>query len=239
MMGKAAKAFTLFEILIVLTVMAVIAGTTFLTLAKSTDDRALERGAEMLHSMVRVARTQAIMNGVHARLIVNLDTSDEASYLRRIGVMVEAADSGDWLAVDRGVSLPKGVYLVPQSGSVSFPANWPETGRRSVYRVTNSDTDNSAVYNFEYPLKEAVSETTNDAPDWLCIQFSPNGRLSTANWGGGGGLVPLSNQLVVANGSWEGEDIAFRSASEFVGIAFKSNGASYQTKETELVDDDE
>ncbi|MBK1876533.1 hypothetical protein [Pelagicoccus mobilis] len=231
--------FTLFEILVLLTVMVVIAGISFLSLAQTNEDRSLEKAADILHAMVRVARTEAITRGVHSRLIVNLDTNDEDRYLRRLGVIVEDDTSGQWVAVDRGMSLPGGVFVVPQSGSIVLPGGWPDSGRRSVYRVTNTDSDGSSVRTFEYPLKASVGESTSSAPSWMCIQFSPNGRLSTGNWGGGGGLVPLSNQLVIANGSWEGGKVAFLSARDFVGIAFKSNGSSYQTRETELVDDEE
>lgn len=231
-------AFTLFEILIVLAVIAVIGGTAFYGLARSNDDRALEKGADMLHDMVRVARTQAITNGVHARLIVNLDTTDEGNYLRQVGVMIEHADSNKWIAVDRGIKLPEGVFVVPQAGSVSFPVGWPATGRRSVYRLNNTAADASAVYTFDYPLKAEVNEVTASSPSWFCIQFAPNGRLSSGNWGGGG-LVPVANQLVLARGSWRGNTVEFGSAVDFIGIAFKRNGASYQTRETELVDDNE
>ncbi|MBC2605383.1 pilus assembly FimT family protein [Pelagicoccus albus] len=235
MKGRLKSGFTLFELLVTLTVITVIAAAGFLSIARGTDERSLEKAADMLHSMVRIARTQAITNGVHSRLIISLDQSDASSYLRKVGVVIEASDQGYWKAVERGVVLPEGVYVVPQSGSVSFTSDWPATGRRSIYRKTNTESDDSAIYDYEYPLQDEVSEDSGTS--WLCIQFSPNGRLSSAEWGGGG-LVPVSNQLVLAKGNWDGSKVAFRSAADFIAIAFKQSGSSYQTQETELVDDE-
>ncbi|MBD5779709.1 prepilin-type N-terminal cleavage/methylation domain-containing protein [Pelagicoccus sp. NFK12] len=235
---RAKAAFTLFELLVTMAVISVLAGIGFYSIARGTEDRALEKGADILHSMVRVARTQAITNGVHSRLIINADPNDPESYLRRIGVVIEDPESGYVKAVDRGALLPEGIYLVPQGEGVQFPSGWPETGRRSVYRKANGDTtDDTAVYAFDYPLKDRIPENTAGKPDWICIQFAPNGRLSTVNWGGGGGLVPLSNQLVLANGRMVSGNLSVTNVNDYIGIAFKRNGSSYQTREADLVDD--
>lgn len=231
------NAFTLFELLVTMSIITIIAAGGYLTLARSTSDRSLERAADTLHSLVRIARTQAITNGVHSRLIINNDPSDKESYLRRIGVMIEdTTTSGYWTAVDRGTYLPEGVYVVPQAGEVSFPADWPATGRRSVYQVTNQTGDGPALYNFDYPLKEKVAETEDGKPEWLCIQFAPNGRLSSAKWGGGDS-IPEANRLIIAKGSWGSDKISLMSSNDFIGVAFKKSGGSYQTEELILLDD--
>lgn len=225
------KAFTLFEILVVLLVMVVIAGMAYLSLAKSSGDRALERGAEMLHSMVRVARTQAIMNGTYARLIINADSGDPEAYLRKVGVMIRDDQKDDfWYAVERGGFLPEGVFLVPQSGSVELPAGLP----KSIYKSDNGDSAlDTAVFDYQYPLKASVSEKVESDPDWICIQFAPNGRLSSISYHGGG-LVPLSNQLILAKGNWAGDTVVFSEAERFVGIAFKRSGSTYRSEESGL-----
>lgn len=228
--------FTLFELLITMTTISVILGVGYYSMAKSTNDRALERAADTLHSMVRIARTQAITNGVHSRLIINADQGDPESYLRRIGVVIQDdSTDGKWIAVERGALLPVGVCVVPQGGAVNIPSGLP----KSIYRKLNGDgSDDTAVFNFEYPLRESVHEGTVDAPTWIAIQFAPNGRLSTAVWGGGG-LVPLSNQLIVSKGSWNGSEVGFGEANEFRGIAFKIGGSSYTSNEAALFEVEE
>ncbi len=232
------SAFTLFELLVTMSVISIVAGAAFYTIAKSTNDRALERAADTLHSMVRIARTQAITNGVHARLIINNDSTDSESYLRRVGVVLEGADKiidGDddfdsVLAIERGILLPEGVYVVPQSGAVVIPGAMP----KSIYKKKNNDpSDETAVYRFEYPLKAPVPVDVQGDSSWICIQFAPNGRLSSCEHGGGG-LVPRSNQLILAKGQSEGNQVVFRDAQQFVGIAFKLSGSSYSSSEVGL-----
>lgn len=230
--------FTLFELLITMSVISIVVGAGFYTIAKSTNDRALDRAANSVHSLVRVARTQAITSGVHARLIVNADPSDPDSYLRRIGVVLEGSASitvdedelDSVLAVERGVLLPEGIYVVPQSGKVVLPDGMP----RSIYKKKNNDpSDDTAVYRFDYPLAEPVPIVESGKPDWICIQFSPNGRLSSCEHGGGG-LVPRSNQLIITKGQLVGENVVFEEGNPFVGIAFKLSGASYSSSEIDL-----
>lgn len=230
------QGFTLFEILVTMLVMIAIAGTAYFSLVRSTGSRSLERGAEVLHSMLRVARTQAIMNGTYARVIINADSLDEGAYLRKVGVMIrDDKNPNFWYAVERGETLPEGVYLVPQSGSVILPAGLP----RSIYKRKNDDTTkDTAVFDYKYPLKDSVSDQVEADPDWICIQFAPNGRLSSIEYSGGG-LVPLSNQLIVAKGSRVGGSIAFSDDVDYIGIAFKRGGSTYRSRESGLFEYEE
>lgn len=235
-MKNRVKAFTLFEILVVLLVMVVIAGMTYLSLAKSSNDRALEKGAEMMHSMVRIARTQAIMNGTYARVIINADSGDSEGYLRKMGVMVRDDENDNfWYAVERGGFLPEGVFVVPQSGEIELPSGMP----RSIYKRENDDaSQDTAVFDYQYPLKASVSDSVESDPDWICIQFSPNGRLSSINYHGSG-LVPLSNQLILAKGNRRDGTVVFLPDAQFMGIAFKRGGSSYRSGESGLFEYEE
>ncbi|MDQ8199339.1 prepilin-type N-terminal cleavage/methylation domain-containing protein [Pelagicoccus enzymogenes] len=235
---RAKAAFTLFELLVTMAVISVLAGIGFYSIARGTEDRALEKGADILHSMVRVARTQAITNGVHSRLIINADPNDPESYLRRIGVVIEGDESvtieetehNTVKAVDRGALLPEGVYIVPQSNDAIVPASLP----RSIYKSKNNDADNdSAIYRFAYPMKDAVPVGLDGDPKWICIQFAPNGRLSSAI-PGGGDLVPRSNQLILAQGHSTDGTIDFQGSERFKGIAFKLSGSSFSSEDSAL-----
>ncbi|MDQ8187566.1 prepilin-type N-terminal cleavage/methylation domain-containing protein [Pelagicoccus sp. SDUM812002] len=237
MKSRGLSAFTLFELLITMAVISLLVSIGFYTIARGNEDRALDKGADILHSMVRVARTQAITNGVHARLIINADTDSPESYLRRIGVVIENTNKNEWIAIDRGAYLPEGIFVVPQGNEVTLPEGWPESGRRSVYKKTNYDSDGLAVYSFDYPLADPVNESQESEPNWICIQFAPNGRLSEGNWGGGSNSPPLNNQLVLAKGGRNGDGVVIADANDYIGIAFKLNGSSYQTRERSLIDE--
>lgn len=230
--------FTLFELLITMAVISTLVGVGFFAITRGSDDRALERGADMLHSMVRVARTQAITNGVHARLIINADKSDPESYLRRIGVVLEGdervtieEDTYDTvLAVERGALLPEGVHIVPQDSDALVQSGFP----RSIYRKKNNDaSDDTAVYGFKYPMKEPVPVGVSGTSEWICIQFAPNGRLSSAT-PGGRALVPRSNRLILARGQWSSGKLDFQGAERFLSIAFKLSGASFASEDSAL-----
>ncbi len=211
-------------------VISIVVGAGFYTIARSTKDRALEKGVDTLHAMIRIARTQAIMNGVHARFIINADASDPESYLRRIGVVIEGETNNTLIAKDRGAILPEGVFVVPSGGFDEVPNGLP----RSIYWNTNKgEGDGSAVYSFEYPLADPVPITSEGDAKWICIQFAPNGRLASSLWQGSG-LVPRSNQLVVSKGQFNDGKVKFLSPIEFLGIAFKLSGSSYTSNESGL-----
>lgn len=228
--------FTLLELLVVLTSIVVLAAAGFLSMRGMKHNLSLDRAADMLHSMVRVARTQAITNGVHSRLIVSLDTSDPDSYLRRVGVVIEDPDTTNgWVAVERGVLLPEGVRVVPQEGDIDFSDTWPVSGWRSIYKIRQTDSEQgNAVYSLDYPLKETVVEGAGGVP-WVCIQFAPNGRLSGCVWGGEG-VAPSTNRLVLAHASWQSGNVLFLDPEETIAIKFKISGASYETTEGALLD---
>lgn len=230
--------FTLLELLVVIGAIVILAAAGFMSLRGMKSNLAVDRAADMLHSMVRVARTQAITNGVHSRLIVSLDSDDPGSYLRRVGVVIEDLDTTNgWIAVERGVLLPEGVHVVPQAGDIEFSDTWPESGRRSIYKVKQTDSEQgNAVYGLEYPLKESVVEGSEGSVSWICVQFAPNGRLSTCEWGGGGGIPPSSNRLLLARSSWQNGKVLFLNPEDAVGIKFKLSGSSYETEEEALLD---
>ncbi|MDQ8204568.1 type II secretion system protein [Pelagicoccus sp. SDUM812003] len=233
MRGLAKTGFTLFEVLVALGIIAIISGAGLYSLGRGEDRRALNKAARSMHAMIRVARTQAITNGVHSRLIINYDPSDRQSCLRQIGVVVEDPNAGKdrWRAVERGTMLPQGVFVVPWSGdAVSFSEDWTSQERRSWYRIDQNEAENSAVFKYDYPLKAAVPE--GQGQDWIVYQFAPNGRVSPAQWGGGDHQP--ANRIVLANAGWDADKIAFRTPERLIAISFKLSGASIQNELTEL-----
>lgn len=222
--------FTLFELLITMSVIVLMAGILYTSIDFKRSSGNLDRGLEAVHSMVRVARSQALVNGVSCRMIINFDETDEENFLRKIGIMIKDDSAANkWKAVDRGMLLPEGVYVVPR-GKVDFADNWPaDPDRKSVYKKENSDTvQYGSVFKYEYPLVISVPE--DSGVDWIAIQFAPNGRLEVVEYDGGG-LPPLSNQIVVGRARWVGALLSFTDFVDLKGVRFKRNGASFSIED--------
>ncbi len=232
------RAFTLFELLIAMSMIAIIGGASYYALGRSSEESDIRRAANTLHAMIRVARAQAIMNSTYSRLIVNNDQTDSERYLRTIGVMIQDDSTTDyWKAIERSEQLPEGVYLVPQGSSptaASLSPDWPTDAGLSIYKTDVGAAHDTAVFKFDYPVVDPVDENTTDAPRWIAIQFAPNGRLSSARWGGGNDL-PSNNQLVLGIASWVGGTLSFREPGKIVGLRFKPSGSSYLVEEATVL----
>lgn len=224
------RGFTLFELLTTMSVIVLMAGILYASIDLKSSSSSLDRGLEAVHSMVRVARSQAIVNGVSCRMIINFDNTDKDNFLRQIGIVIKDDSAmGMWKAVDRGVMLPEGVYVVPRS-KATFAGSWPvNPDRKSVYKKESTDSvQGGAVFKYEYPLVASVPE--NAGVDWMAVQFAPNGRLEVIEYDGGG-LPSLSNQIVVGRAQWVGSALTFTDFEDLKGVRFKLNGASFSVKD--------
>lgn len=157
---RLSKGFTLFELLVSMSVVAILALVTLATVKLRPDAIAIEEAANRVANLGLVARSQAILKGGRARLLINYNPSDIEGYLRQIGVVVETAyNSGKWITVDRGFYLPKGVRFTStnpdlgllQSFSLNFPSN-------------DSESDAGA--------------TATDSKPWLALVFENDGRVA-------------------------------------------------------------
>ena len=113
---KAKLAFTLFELVIVLSIIVILATMGLVGYQASVPPGAVNAARNELHGLLRFAREQAIVRGSNAMLIINYDKSESSKFLRYAGVIVEEEyQSGGWLAAHQGIYLPEGVYFVPQT----------------------------------------------------------------------------------------------------------------------------
>lgn len=226
-------AFTLLELVVTLSVIAILATLTMVSLSRSGEIRAVDSGIGMIRDMARAARAQAILAGQPARLIINYDEADPDRFLRYLGIVVrDKEDPANWQAVDRGAYLPQGVYLVPQaSAPVDFAANWPDE-RRSRYKANNlGSVHDTGIVRLEYPLAEPVSGEDAGAPQWIAYQFAPNGSLDAVFES----PPPISNALVVGRGDSASGRVAFADPQALKAVLFKRSGSTLPVEELDLL----
>lgn len=113
-------AFTLLELLVVVTLVAGIAGLVLGKLSGGAQAAALASAQASVANLIAAARTRAIASGQSVRVLVQIDLSTAESplrFLRQLAIAVST--EGEWHPVT-SISLPDGVCVVP--GLSSSPA---------------------------------------------------------------------------------------------------------------------
>lgn len=234
----AMRGFTLFELVVVLSIITVLATLSMVGYQASTPPGAVSAARNELHGLLRFARQQAIMRGSNAMLIINYDSSDREKFLRYAGVIVEEEyDSTIWKAAHSGVYLPEGVYFVPQTevdvatDGFGFDAQWPGgVTLKSVYGCTNAGSS-LAIGAIEYPILNtiALDAATGEEQDWIGYQFGPDGRVDKTDFSACSGVSGNQDKhLVLGLGNYGGGDsLLFEDSDKAVGIVVRVNGISY------------
>jgi hypothetical protein len=126
----------------------------------------LKSSESSLASYLQLVRSRAILDGQPARVLFAADTSVAETYYRRVGGVVRDADNANqWIALDDGFELSEGIYL------------WPDQSR----------LDLSAMQ-LEYPVRQPV--TAGSGETWLYLEFDALGELVV----NAGGLTLVSTQ---------------------------------------------
>lgn len=177
------NAFTIIELLVVVGVMTLFLAIIGVALSSGDGSVATQGGQRTLTTMISSARSQAVVNQTNTRLIIHADPPTAGSmgdprrekYLRFMAVLVrEIDDDGNdgWRELNDGVSLPRGVYVVPpaQLNGVTTPAevisaDW-DADRRTIVSL------DTMQYSFGDP-----SQSDNDH-HYMYIEFSPRGTTS-------------------------------------------------------------
>lgn len=235
--------FTLLELLAVLAVMTILGGMGMAGLGMLSQPRALDSAQSQLHALLRVARSQAVLNGTDSRLIINLDKDDPDRFLRFAGIVTRhPSDPSKWKAVHPGTFLPQGVYVVPQPSAAEslFDGGWKAGGggedHKSDYHRDNAGPPDEAVCTLAYPRRDYVSISDPESVPWICFQFGPDGRIEAVDLpDASGGLPPVSNEIVLASGSTRSDGtVSFGVTQNMVGILIKRNGHSMVTSNSEI-----
>ncbi len=106
-------AFTLLEVMVVVGLIALLAGGLGLAFRGGERAVALQTGQRTLAGLVAAARGQAAVSGRNAGLLVVSDSTRPGEHLRRLVVATRSPVDGTWVPTDAWVTLPVGVALVP------------------------------------------------------------------------------------------------------------------------------
>ena len=171
-MPKPSAAFTLLELLVVIGLMAGLAGVLIGGLAGGGNATALQSAQAMLAALITTARTRAMAGGQSARLLIQVDAASPqrpSRYLRYVVLQTQAA--GGWRSVT-AVFLPEGVYVVPGNFSV-LPAGLFAPGTAAAWVKADGTALRSTALRNGQVFSEAVNSPA--AESWVSVQFSPAG----------------------------------------------------------------
>ncbi|MGJ8676666.1 MAG: pilus assembly FimT family protein [Akkermansiaceae bacterium] len=119
--GGLAAAFTLVEMLIVVTIVTIMLSVGAVGLKNLSKGGGVSAAVPLAESIFAQARDLGVSKGASARVLINADQNDHEKYLRYMIVAYEYAEDDDsstrWVAESRGVYLPKGVYFSQQYSS--------------------------------------------------------------------------------------------------------------------------
>ena len=205
-------AYTLLELLVVIGVVALMAGGIGLALRDGTPTVALQSAQGTVASLLTAAQSQAALAQNRTMLVVDADPSG-VSFLRGIHIAVETTqNSGRW-HLSGDITLPPGIYVVPGGATtvngVSYVADdttvsvWPAR-RRSTLQVV---------------LPGAVPAGAGNPAGIYLSMTAPFTGLAATSMGGG-------DKFVLAAARRNTAGINFYNAELVRGIALSAYGVA-------------
>lgn len=193
MKDRAAKAFTLLELLLVIGLIAAMSFFLASGLAGGGTTAALQSAQATAANLITTARTKAAATGRKTRLLVNIDAGVPERYLRLLVLQLArqvGSSPADWHTLAT-LTLPEGVYVMPSSlnqagGLVADPADWK--------RVTDPASDLVSDL-FNNQLVSVSLPGDDSAQWWTGVGFTPHGTLAPLSSG-----LPPKGALVIALG---------------------------------------
>jgi prepilin-type N-terminal cleavage/methylation domain-containing protein len=183
-MMKSKRAFTLVELLVVISIILLASSVIFLGTGGGEGAK-LSSAQRIVSGIAQGARGQAILKNTETRLIIHNDPSDPEKYLRYFGIVyygdeLDAAGNvvnTGWLAATQGTYLPEGIYFseplsqsndfgdfrgpIPDTISLDFP-------RARVGANTNQLSGGGGTEFFQYGYN--ANGTSANPNEWLVLQ---------------------------------------------------------------------
>lgn len=171
-------AFTLMELMVVISIITIFAGVIGYGFLRGSGSATvgLQASQSIVVGLLTQARSQAVLTGREAALLVNNNPNNPTRYRRFLCVVVRDA-ANNWQAVDTGVYLPNGVYVVPRTALTTADV---ESGDWSA-------VDSSALQLTEGAL--AIEAAVANTEPWIGIGFTPRGTTTSGSGGINGNVV--------------------------------------------------
>ena len=205
------RAFTLLELLMVIGIIAFMAGGIGLALSDSSSS-GLASAQNSLATLVGQARAQAAVNQTEARLMiyaVRPPGGDAEKYLRLLQVFIASPQgSQTWVPVGNPTYLPRGVFVVPTATTGLLAANvaWPVSPAPVSKTLGNGTNPN-----------QPAGTAFNGAGTVFFVEFKSDGTINPAS-------TPYT-QLAVASGTLTNSIPQFTNAASVRGILIRPTGA--------------
>lgn len=165
---KQARAYTLIELLVVIGVISIAFSVLFVGFG-SGDGAKLGSAQRTLSGLVKAARAQAILKNAQVRLIIHNDPAEPDKFRRFVGLIYDDDPSAarDWIALDKGIYLPKGIYF----DAVASAANSGLNG--ASWSAANN------TMRIDFP--RLTGQNGINGTSHLYYEFNDNGTFSDSN----------------------------------------------------------
>lgn len=160
-------AFTLVEMLVVITIITVLLTIGALGLRNLSKSSGVTAGVPLVEAAFAEARGVSSGSGGTSRLLINANPNDEEKYLRYM-LVVYLSEGGKWVAAGRGTYLPKGVYFSQVYSKLDH-----STGSQDIPKVPAADQD-------IYSSPESGNRNENLSGEYFYYQFNSEGNASKA-----------------------------------------------------------
>lgn len=196
-MSMARKGFTLVEMLVVISLIAILAmGISMLNMNDASQGIYSANRSMMI--AFHEARTTALQKQTETRVIIYKGNKDPERRLRQVGVIYKVKDTEDkelgWVALNNGFVMPKNVFFVPPESE--FASYVKTSGNISSSALFKSSFNNTYSGSFHivgiqnFPSTEPLT-LTEGTGDWYSYHFSSEGLSMNP---GGTVMLALGNR---------------------------------------------
>jgi len=207
--GSSRPAFTLVEMLVVITIITVLLTIGALGLRNLGKSSGVSAGVPLAEAAFAEARALSAGNGGNSRLLIHADKNDREKYLRYMLVVYDSDPSPDaekWVAASRGIYLPEGVYF-SQEYSKEKHSDGPgsdgiESETHNVYlrEDAGASNDNLTASYFYYKFNsEGISD--NPGASFVCGTGTRAPTAEKPKSGRGSGAKNFGGFMVWAKGT--------------------------------------